>query len=83
MHNSSSLFVLRCSLNGETQIRFAMTAVDSIKGVQLSIRSLACCGSVRTTRDKLGELLCIAEEVECGNNDRCLQIKTELLNVEF
>ena len=80
LDSDSLIFVLRSSRDGETQTRFAMTAVDSIKSIPLSIRTLACCGSVRTTRSKLGELLCIAEGAD---DDRCVQIHSEMANLDL
>lgn len=82
LDNKSLIFVVRCSRGGEMQSRFAMTAVESIKGIQLSIRTLACCGSVRTTRDKLEELLYIADGSRDSEDQRS-QIKIELSNVEL
>lgn len=81
LDTTALIFVLRSSRDGETQTRFAMTAVDSIKSIPLSIRTLACCGSVRTTKTKLRELLCITEGAV--DDDRRAEIFKEIADIDL
>ena len=60
VESGSKILVLRTPREGEIQTKYAMTSVQSIKHMNVCIRSLATCGSARTARSKLIELLSIA-----------------------
>ena len=60
VERGSKILVLRTPREKEMQTKFAMASVQSIKHINVCIRSLATCGSTRTARSKLIELLSIA-----------------------
>ena len=69
VENGSKILVLRTPREGEIQTKFAMSSVQSIKHTNVCIRSLATCGSARTARSKLAELLSTAHGRKLSENE--------------
>ncbi len=69
VETGSKILVLRTPREGEAQIKFAMSSVQCIKSTNVCIRSLATCGSARTARQRLVELLSIARGRQINDDD--------------
>lgn len=54
------IFVVRTSRESETEVRFSMALITCIKKINLVVRGLKICGSVRTCTQRLKEILDVA-----------------------
>jgi len=63
------IFVLRTSRESETEVRFAMSLITTIKKINLVVRGLKICGSVRTCTQRLKEVLEVAVANSGLNSD--------------
>ena len=73
VETGSKILVLRTPREREAQMKFVMRSVQSIKSTNVCIRSLATCGSARTARQKLVELLSIAWGRQINDDDAKLK----------
>jgi RNase P/RNase MRP subunit POP5 len=78
----SLIFVLRTSRESETETRYAMSTVDTLKGSSVSLRALGVCGSARTAITELSDLMYSASDgnVAGGKGMTRQQVEEDLLN---